>query len=162
MLKKPGECEGCPFYQKGKTFGFVDDDTPSTAQVILCFDMPDGKFTGDEASEQWEARYFRQQFLPFLGLDPWQVGYMNLLRCKHPIGAKGKPLADAKEHCRRHDSIDDNTTLIAVGSQAWKHFSKNVGGSRTDWRSYYVEVPYGDSVGDRDTSGLDELEQFAF
>ena len=98
MLKKPEECEGCPFADKA--FGFVEDEIPSTARVILCFDVPNFKFVGDNAADVVEANYFRREFLPFLGLDPWQVGYMHLLRCKHTAGSKGKPLADAKAHCQ--------------------------------------------------------------
>lgn len=169
MQKKPSSCEGCPFYSSGKTLGFVEDDIPSTAKVVLLFDTPDHKFMGNSAAETAEASHFRRTFLPYLGLNPWEVGYSHLIRCKHSVGSKGKKLSDGKDHCRRHDEFTNDSVVVATGSAGWKYFSQNQAGSRKDWRSFFVEVDYETpnvqptgsfDFTDRSTDGLSDLPGF--
>lgn len=142
MQQKPESCKGCPFYKTGKYFGFIPDDVPSTSQVVLIHDIPDMKTAADDASETWESRYFKMTFAPYLGLEPYQIGYAHILRCKHPIGSKGKTLAAAKEHCRRHDDFGENNLVVTTGPSGWKLLGGNQGGSRKEWRSFFVDVPY--------------------
>ena len=157
MQKKPSGCEGCPFSSPGKTLGFVADDIPSTAKVVILFDAPDFKFSGDVASETAEAVGFRRNYLPYMKLEPWEVGYAHLIRCKHSMGSKGKPLADGKEHCRQYDELTNDSVVVATGPAGWKWFSQNQGGSRKDWRSYFVEVPYASPNTERSLDGLDSM-----
>lgn len=155
MLPKPEGCSGCPLYTSKTRFGFVDDSISSTARVVLCYDKPAGNFGGDTAAETAETAWFRRNLADYLGLQPYEVGFMHLIRCKHSAGKKGKDLAQAKLHCRTHDGLREDQLLVAMGPDGWKHFSNHVGGSRPDWRSYFVEVDYDAVCGDGDDSGVD-------
>jgi len=154
-MRKPSQCAGCPFAGRGT--GFVADKIPRDAKLVLIFDMPARNSDAEQADEVWDAKYFQQQFLMTTQLEHRDMGYMHLLRCREPNGAKGKDLAIAKDHCRRHDHIKEGAVVGAVGPLAWKYFGESTG-SRKDWRGYYIENS--DKV--RDTSGVDDLPDGKF
>jgi len=166
VLKKPtGEgggpsCIGCPLYEKS-SFGFIEDDIPSTAKAVLCFDMPDARSTCDDARGVWEFKYASQNFIPFLQLKEWEVGAMHLLRCGQGRGKPPASLAKAIEHCRVHDTLNNDTVLVTVGELSWKNWSGNPKGTRNEWRSYCTEVEYEskdhNGISFRSTDGLDDL-----
>ena len=140
MLPKPSECVGCPLFHEAKPFHFVGDDVPSSARVVLIYDRPDSRNTASSAGDTAEAQSFREAFSHSLGLETYEVGYAHLIRCKTQPGLIGAKLAQAKEHCRVYDKWHEGQTLITLGADSWRFFSDNIGGSRGDWRGYFVEA----------------------
>lgn len=156
MASKPEACIGCPYYGNGRDF--VPDYIPNDPAYVVAMDTPPKNHSGFDASTGHEAGFHRSSMLPYNGVEPHQVGYMFTLRCKQAIGAKGAKRNTALQHCRAHDSLKEDTIMVAVGQAAWNYFGGNVDGGRPEWFGYMVEVPVpGRSIGERDTTGLDEF-----
>lgn len=142
MLQFPEKCFSCPLYNPKKRMGFIQDDVPSTAKVVIVHDQPDGRTAADNARDVWESRYFFQKFFRFLKLAEREVGFGHVLRCKNGRGVTGKRLADAKKHCRAYDDFGDDSIVVTTGQMGWKLFTNNKGGSRKDYRGFFIEEPY--------------------
>lgn len=144
---KPRTCEGCPLFEKSKV-GFYADDVPAEAKLVNCMDAPVLKSPSNiNAGESTEARRYWDRYHQHTGLDENEVGFMYLFRCKEGNAAKGKDAKVAKEFCRQYDRLTNDMVMAAVGPKAWQYWSKNAG-SRSEWRSYFVE---------RDISGAERV-----
>ena len=136
-MLKPEGCKGCPFYGKGT--GFIEDNVPSEARLVLFFDMPPKAFTLGDAREVYEAQYFRREFLRQTGFAEEDIGYAHLLRCKEAIGKKGKPVQEAVKVCRQYDYIPNSAIVAAVGKLSWRKLT-GITDSRSAWRGYYADT----------------------
>jgi len=135
----PKECKGCPLYNARSQF--IPDKMPYKPAIIVWFDAPPSTFSGQDASEGNDGQYFHKEMAPFLQIDTAKIGYAHLMRCRAASKTKGKPLTAAKAHCRVHDQLDDDSTLLTPGFLSWQYFTQRAG-SRKDWGGFYVEMQY--------------------
>jgi len=138
-MQLPDTCIGCPLYNPRAQF--VPDKMPFEPIVNVFFDAPAKEFSGRDASEGHDAQYFRKEMAPFLQIDTAKIAYSHLLRCRAAAKVKGKVLVEARDHCRRHDEINNDSNLLTPGFLSWQYFSQRAG-SRKDWGGFFVEMEY--------------------
>jgi len=105
--KKPAHCLTCPLH--GTSFGFVGDKFPKNTKVaVLKYQPVTAEIQSQQNCPEEKGEFWRKLIKPS-GLDLSEVGFANIIRCKHPPEKINKDLyMRTSLACRQYDSKHAN------------------------------------------------------
>lgn len=143
MIRKPSTCGKCPLYGPGE--GFVPDNIKNGCRIIVYHTFPseDEEHGGIAGIEETKA-ILRNDLVLETGLQPHEIGFANVVRCRHRYNRMASYPPDLTKgnrpaiyECRRYDSLPSSCELgITVGADALKALFGH-GTVADDWRGYY-------------------------
>jgi hypothetical protein len=115
LLSKPPGCKFCSMYTSGKNF--VPDFIPTRAKILFVFSAPEKDDILENRSLAGNLGWYRRNklFKP-LGLNPWDVGLTNIIRCypgRDKFNKLAYPSAAQRISCEKLCRQYDNTSSLA-------------------------------------------------
>ena len=156
-LKKPPECQGCPFFGDG--YGFVGDEYVDSAETCIVGQNPGADEEAGQKLVGWQGRnpiyephppapylgrtgsVMERRYFPLAGLERGKVSLANVIRCR--IGGtntlpdvRSVTLKKAVEWCQHHYFRPPASTrlLVAEGETALFALTGEDGGDSPGFR----------------------------